>query len=731
MNRQRSDHSAVNTEMRDRLNELAHNLFWTWNTETREIFRDLHPEAWRESRYNPIVLLQKLSDEYLSERVRALALGPRITRAHYLLRDYLASTKNWGRGHSRTLRSRPVAYFSAEFGLHETIPIYSGGLGVLSGDHLKGASDLGVPLVGVGLLYAQGYFTQTLDITGRQQEAYQDATVSGLPLQPAIDENGNPYRVLIRTNQHDEIHIRAWKASVGRCELYLLDTNVPENNEANRELTAQLYGGDERVRIRQELVLGVGGMRMLSAMGIHPGVIHLNEGHSAFALLELTRRVMERDGRSFHESAERVAAMTVFTTHTPVAAGHDRFDPGLVEDTLSHTRENLGLSYDDFMGLGRENPGDHNEKFCMSVLGFRMSRKRNAVSSLHGAVTRDMWKNIWPDRPVDEIPIGHITNGVHVGTWVAPEMSKLYRRWLGEDWQNRLFDPHVWDAIENVHEEELWELSELLRGQLVDFVRHRVRKQTKNRGEADPTSNSTRPYMNPEALTIGVARRFAPYKRSDLLLRDLDRLDKLLNNPDRPVQIVFAGKAHPRDEAGKGIIQHIFKTSRDPRFLGKIVFLENYDFNITRHLVQGVDVWLNNPRRPLEACGTSGMKAVLNGALNLSVIDGWWAEAYDGTNGFAIGDGGEHSNHEEQDRRDYEALYDILENKIVPMFYNRDAAGYSHEWLQMQKNALRTLAWRFSSHRMVSEYVTHCYIPAAGANSTSFSSAFAVHDRTI
>ena len=709
-------------ELRRRLNELARNLYWTWHSEVYHIFQDLDPQLWRELSRNPLAFLGRLSDEYLEERTKILALRARITRAYYTLRDYLEDEEVWGRQHSRSLRHRPVAYFSAEFGLHESLPIYSGGLGVLSGDHLKAASDLDIPLIGVGLLYAKGYFSQSLDANGWQQEHYFDADVERLPLQ-AADGKGKPLRIVLETAGGNMIHVQVWTARVGRCRLVLLDTNVRENNEVNRELTAQLYGGDKQVRIRQELVLGVGGLRALHAMGIQPGVIHLNEGHSCFATLELARSLMERDGQSFENIRDIAASKTVFTTHTPVPAGHDRFDAGLVEETLGPLRNQLGLSQEDFMALGRVNPKDNDETFCMTVLGLRMSRYRNAVSNLHRHVSRDMWRSVWPDRAREEIPIGHITNGIHVGTWLATAMDALYRRWLGEDWQEQMHDPKTWEAVDEMYDEELWELNEILRNHLLDFVRDRVRRQCLARGEPDPTHNPNVPFLRPDALTIGVARRFTPYKRAELLLRDLDRLDRLVNDADKPVQVLFAGKAHPADEEGKKLIQRIFQVSRDPRFIGKIVFIENYDINVGRQLVQGVDLWLNMPRRPLEACGTSGMKAVINGVLHLSVLDGWWAEAYDGTNGFAIGEGGEHADPHRQDEIDLHSLYDALENEVVPMFYDRDEDDVPRRWIQRQKNALRTLAWRFSSHRMVTEYVRYCYVPAAGDTTSSFSAS--------
>jgi starch phosphorylase len=412
--------------------------------------------------------------------------------------------------------------------------------------------------------------------------------------------------------------------------------------------------------------------------------------------------------------------MSVFTTHTPVPAGHDRFEPELIEETLGPLRNKIGLSKRDFMALGRANPDDDKETFCMTVLGLKMSRWRNAVSSLHRRVSRAMWRSVWPDKSQGEIPIGHITNGVHVGTWIATEMDRLYRRWLGEDWREQMHDPKTWEPVEDMYDEEIWELSEILRNHLIDFTRERVRRQRTARGEPDPTHDPKVPFLSETALTIGVARRFTPYKRADLLLRDANRLDKLINNPGKPVQIIFAGKAHPRDEEGKKLIQHIFTVARDPRFAGKIVFIEDYDINIARHLVQGVDLWLNTPRRPLEACGTSGMKAVLNGALNLSVLDGWWAEAYDGMNGFAIGAGSEHADWQVQDERDLGSLFEVLEREVVPMFYDRDEDDVPRAWVHRQKNAMRTLAWRFSSNRMVTEYVKNCYVPAAGSTTSAF-----------
>jgi len=703
----------------DALRELGRNLYWTWHPEVIEIFRDIDPTMWREVNHNPVEFLSRIDPEVLKERAADLALEARVAHAFRGLREYLETRQTWGARYAGSLRVSPVAYFSAEFGLHESLPIYSGGLGVLAGDHLKSASDLGLPVVGVGLLYAKGYFTQTLDPNGWQQEHYFVTDINMLPIEPVTDEGGRPIRVSLRTRSF-EFRVGAWSAHVGRCRLVLLDTNVDGNNDEIRGLTSQLYGGDIVVRIRQELVLGVGGMRVLEAMGIQPGVIHLNEGHSAFAVLELARRLMQREGRAFYDVQERAASKTVFTTHTPVWAGHDRFEPSLVEETLGALRDQLKISEKDFLALGRKNPDDRKETFCMTVLGLKMSRHRNAVSALHARVSRSMWRDLWPGRPENEIPIGHITNGVHVGTWLAVSMARVYNTTLGDNWQKRIDDPHMWAKVQETDGAELWEQHRILKTHLVDYVRRSVCRQDEMRGEIKPDSEDSRPCLDPSILTIGFARRFAAYKRADLLLRDLDRLDRLVNHPERPVQIIYAGKAHPADTWGKELLRKIFQVTRDKRFAGRIVLIENYDINVARHLVQGVDLWLNTPYRPMEACGTSGQKIVLNGGLNMSVPDGWWAEAYDGTNGFAIGRGDEHIDWLHQDQLDTQMLYERLEDEVVPLFYDRDAEGVPRGWIARQKNAIQTLAWPFNAHRMVIDYAMGCYLSAVEGATSSF-----------
>jgi starch phosphorylase len=699
-----------------RLGALAQNLWWSWDTDTTRLFRDLDPILWRESDNNPIALLRHMPIEKVEERASQLALHSRINYAYRRLQEYLNSSKTWGARNAGVLSARPVAYFSAEFGLHESVPIYSGGLGILAGDHIKSASDLGIPLVGVGLYYDQGYFRQRLDLSGWQHEDYLDVDSGILPIQPAT-YHGVPVSVTIQTRT-GAIAARVWKLAVGRNVLLLLDSNVEGNSPEDRELTARLYGGDNRVRIRQELLLGVGGVRALSAMGISPGVMHLNEGHSAFAALEGVRHRMDAEGIDAHKAIRRVAPQIVFTTHTPVPAGHDRFSPALVEEHLGPLRESLGLDHHAFLGLGRVNVHDAGEEFCMTVLALKLSRRANAVSSLHGQVSRAMWSGLYPDRGEDQVPIGHITNGVHTQTWLAPEMEQVYARHLGPDWAARASTPGFWEAIDGVDDGELWETHQTLKVKLVETARRRVTVHAERRGDTPEFIAQLRRALSFDALTIGFARRFATYKRATLVLQDADALAALVGDARKPVQFVFAGKSHPHDSPGKTLLQQIARLARDSRFAGKILFLEDYDINVGRLLVQGVDVWCNNPRRPLEACGTSGQKVVLNGGLNLSVLDGWWAEAYDGQNGFAIGGGETHTNVGVHDSRDGDALLRVLRDEVIPLYYDRDRDGLPRGWIARMKRAIRTLGWRFSADRMVMDYVTKAYIPAAGGTSS-------------
>lgn len=706
----------------ERLWALARNLWWSWDHDSDSLFRDLDPVRWRQLNHNPISLLGEIPLAKLERRAGELVLHGRINYAYRRQREYLQADRTWGATHAGVLRPRPVAYFSAEFGLHESVPVYSGGLGVLAGDHIKSASDLDIPLVGIGLFYGQGYFRQRLDRNGWQQEEYLQTDINQLPMEPAIGKNGEPVTIQIETRS-GSIRAKVWRMKVGRCDLHLLDSDVEGNAPEDRELTSRLYGGDGRIRIRQELLLGVGGFRALKAMGITPGVLHLNEGHSGFAMLEAIRSRMQEEGLGFDQALPRVAREVVFTTHTPVPAGHDRFHAGLIEEHLGPLREYLGLSHDGLMSLGRENPGNPHDEFCMTVLGLRLARRSNAVSALHGEVSRAMWTGLYPGRPEDSVPVGHITNGVHVPTWLAPQMFRLYDRHLGTGWHEHSGDSHIWEGIENVDDGELWETHLSLKARLLEFMRRRAVEQARHRDEPQEILQRLGRLLSPDALTIGFARRFATYKRANLVLRDIEKLASMVNDPKRPVQFVFAGKAHPRDEPGKRVLQQIAELMRDRQFADKFVFVEDYDINVGRHFVQGVDVWLNNPRRPLEASGTSGQKVVLNGGLNLSVLDGWWAEAYDGLNGFAIGTGRTHSNMDVHDSRDGEDLYRVLREEVVPLYYQRDRDGLPRGWIKRMKRTIRTLGWRFNANRMVMDYTLKCYVPAAGGTSSDMSVA--------
>jgi len=704
----------------DKCLALAGNLWWSWHPEVINLFRDLDPIRWRQLDHNPIALLKEFTPKRLEMRAAELVLYSRINHAYRRLKGYLADTPRWAKTHAGVLGSKPVAYFSLEFGVHESVPVYSGGLGVLSGDHIKSASGLGVPLVAIGLFYDQGYFKQHLDSDGWQQEEYIDTKVENLPMEPALGPDGKPVSVEIQTRA-GRLLAKVRLMRVGRVNLYLLDTDVEGNSPEDRELTSRLYGGDTRTRIRQELVAGVGGIRALKALGISPGVCHLNEGHSAFATLEAARERMVDDGMSFDDALREVAQHTVFTTHTPVPAGHDRFDSGLIEEHLGPLRDELGISFDQLMGLGRVEPKNEGETFCMTVLGLKLSRRANAVSSLHGHVSRRMWAHLWPWRVEEEIPIGHITNGVHVPSWLAWQMQQLYDRHFPPDWFDRMGEPEVWQGIHNVDPGELWETHHALKNLLLAFVRRRISRQCRRRGESDEIVEATRNMLDPNVLTIGFARRFATYKRADLLLTDPDRLEAIVNNPQQPLQVIFAGKAHPADQPGKELIKRITNLRHDPSFAGRIAFVEDYDINVCRHLIQGVDVWLNNPRRPLEASGTSGQKAVLNGGLNLSVLDGWWAEAYDGTNGFSIGKGTSHVDSAVTDARDAEHLFRVLTEEVIPLYYNRDVDGLPQKWIRRMMNSISSLAWRFSAHRMVADYALNAYLPASGGVSCDMS----------
>jgi starch phosphorylase len=694
------------------LDRLSRNYWWSWAADGAEVFRDLDPQLWDDCEHNPRCLLAEVSDVRLTRKATDPVYVARVRRLAEKFDRYVAAAdETWARrGASSISRERPVAYFCAEFGVHNSLPLYSGGLGVLAGDHLKSASDLGVPLVAVGLFYNYGYFRQRLRPDGWQEENYSKTDPARLPITLARDaETGEPVRFTLEIRGR-AVRVQAWVVEVGRVELYLLDTNLDENTETDRYITGHLYGGDRETRCVQEIVLGVGGVRLLRRLGIDPSVFHLNEGHSAFLTLELARELIA-EGNTFADAAPRVRERCVFTTHTPVAAGHDEFTPQLVEHCFGlGFIESLGVGVGEFVNLGRVEPDDPKELFGLTPLALKMCRSTNGVSRKHGEVSRELWLRAYPDRTVDEVPITSVTNGVHAPTWVAPLMRDLYERHVGEDWDERACDAQAWGrGVARVPDEELWRAHLLLKRRLVAFVRDRVIRTRLSRGEHE-RAESARTLFDADVLTIGFARRVAAYKRWSLILTDMDRLLGILTNEARPVQLVFAGKAHPQDETAKEILQRIAQWKFHPLVTRRAVFIQDYDHEIARQLVQSVDVWMNVPRRPLEASGTSGEKVAMNGGLNLSVLDGWWLEGCDGTNGWAVG--GEHLEPGEagEDGSDAEALYRAIEEQVVPAYYERDERGIPTRWVAMMKRAIETLVPRFNSDRMVREYVERIYV---------------------
>ena len=699
------------------LRRLSYNLRWSWEHDLIELFRRLDSDLWEETGHNPVRMLGALDQAALETAARDESFLAQLERAVQHLDEYLSSKSTWFRRNYGALDGLEVAYFSAEFGLTECLSIFAGGLGILAGDHLKSASSLGVPLVGVGLLYQEGYFSQYLNAAGWQQESYTDNDFQNLPLMLQKKPDGRPLTVDVRYDGRPVV-AQIWRVDVGRVPLFLLDANVPENGPEERAVTYQLYGGDLEMRLKQEILLGIGGSRALQALGRTPSVYHMNEGHSAFLSLEWTRQLMERHALTFQEAREVASAGLIFTGHTPVAAGHDYFAPYLIERYLGEYARSLGMGTREFLGLGRQNPENDAEEFCMTVLALRMSASSNGVSKLHGHVSREMWKGLWPGVPVDEIPIGHVTNGIHFRSWISNEMNRIYDRYLGPHWRENQGDPKLWPRVDSIPQEELWRTHERRRDRLVAFARRRLRLQLIRRGASRPVVDAAEEVLDPSALTIGFARRFATYKRATLLLRDVERLERILNQRGRPVQILFAGKAHPRDDAGKTLIQQIIKLAQRPEFRLRLVFLEDYDMAVARSLVQGCDVWLNTPLRPLEASGTSGMKALANGALNVSTLDGWWDEAWQIGKakgifiGWAIGRGESYENSDYQDQVEAAALYDLLESEIVPMFYERGADGLPRRWIGGMKSSMSALSFSFNTQRMLKDYTSDFYTKA-------------------
>ncbi|MFN2290487.1 MAG: alpha-glucan family phosphorylase [Anaerolineae bacterium] len=695
------------------LREIAYNLRWAWNHDTIELFRRLDSELWETSGHNPVLMLGTVRQSRLEDARADEGFLAHLDRVADNLSNYLAARSTWfDRDHDYEGGRPLIAYFCAEFAVTECMEIFAGGLGVLAGDHLKSSSDLGVPLVGVGLLYQEGYFRQYLNEAGWQQEFREDNDFYNLPLTLQRDADGSPLTIRVRYPEA-EVVAQIWRAQVGRVPLYLLDTNIAANaRPEDRDITDELYGGDQQLRIRQEIMLGIGGYRALEALGLELQVYHLNEGHAAFMGLERIRDLMEAESLSFEAARAAASSSLVFTTHTPVAAGHDYFPMDMMRRYLGDYARDLGLSEEEFLALGREDPQETRSLFCMTTLALKLADQRNGVSRLHGEVSRRMWQVLWPRLPEDEIPIDHVTNGVHFRSWISLEMNQLYDRYLGPRWREEPADKEAWGRAERIAPTELWRTHERRRERLVAFVRRRLREQRKRRGAPLSEIAAADEALDPQALTIGFARRFATYKRATLLLRDKERLARLVSDPERPMQVLFAGKAHPRDEAGKRLISEIVHTSREEPFRGRLVFLEDYGMAAARYLVQGSDVWLNTPRRPREASGTSGMKAMANGVLNLSILDGWWDEAYQPEFGWAIGQGEVYDDPDYQDEVEAEALYELLEREVVPIFYERASDGLPHLWIARMKASLAHLCAYFNTHRMVQEYTDRFYMPA-------------------
>lgn len=693
------------------LREIAYNLWFSWNWEAVELFMRLGGDYWGQSYQNPVRMLGMIPQKRYEDMLKNKSFLASMDRVYEHFTSYMNAETWFMKNHGDTKGT--VAYFSCEYGLDEGLPVYSGGLGILSGDHMKSASDLGLPLVGVGLLYKEGYFRQYLNADGYQQEQYPVNDWYTMPVSLVNDKSGKPLKVKVDFPAGEVITAHVWGVNIGRVTLYLLDTNLPENPQHHRDITAQLYGGDRDMRVRQELVLGIGGLRALWAMGIEPSVCHMNEGHSAFLIFERLAKHMREDGLSFAEASELVYASNVFTTHTPVPAGNERFDPALLQKYLQPYLGAMKLSWDECLALGREVPSNHQEPFCMTVLALKLAAHSNGVAKLHGDVSRDMWKSLWPTLPAQEVPIGHVTNGIHSRGWLSHDMHSLFDRYLGPNFVEEPTDFEVFKRIDDIPDAEIWRTHERRRERLVAFARHRMVKRLRERGAPPREIALAEEVLDPEALTIGFARRFATYKRGTLLFTDPERLVRLLSIQNRPVQLIFAGKSHPHDEPGKALIRELVHQSRQDKFLRKIVFIEDYDITVARYLTQGVDVWLNTPRRPLEASGTSGMKAAVNGVLNCSILDGWWDEGYTPDVGWAIGNREIYSDPVQQDRVESNALYELLEQDIIPLFFQRGKDGLPREWIRRMKASMRDLGAFFNTGRMLMEYWEKLY---SGAN---------------
>jgi starch phosphorylase len=679
------------------LAELVYNMWWSWHPEAQRLFAEIDKDLWEQVYHNPVVFLRRVDRAHINAAISDQHLLVIYDQVIQSFQEYMKSNATWFQQTYSELTKNVIAYFSFEYGLHEALPVYAGGLGVLSGDHLKEASDLGLPLVAVGFLYSKGYFSQHITEDGWQEARDYIIDYNNVPLVPLLSENGEPLTI---------------KVNVGRVNLFLLDANLPENTQIDQQLTEKLYGSDLELRISQEILLGMGGVRLLHTLGIQPTAWHMNEGHSAFLEIERLRDYMA-NGMNLVEAQDAVRKSSIFTTHTPVPAGNDEFPLWLIDKYFSNIWTQIGCTRDEFINLGKTATGWGGEAFSMPVLALKLSERHNAVSELHMHVSRKMWASLWPGTKIDDIPIGHVTNGVHPGTWLARRMGALYQQYLESDWSEKSDDPKIWEKIEEIPDRELWIVRRHLKRKLASYVGERIRSQWMTGNLASIQVIAGGVLLDPYILTIGFARRFATYKRATLILSDFDRLLRMLNAPNAPLQIIFAGKAHPADEPGKLLIQELYRAVKNSRGGGRLVFLEDYDMNIARYLVQGVDIWLNTPRRPLEASGTSGQKAALNGVLNFSVLDGWWREGYNGNNGWPIGDDDNSADPQEQDNRDRVDLYDKLENDIIPLYYtNRSTENIPTQWMVRMKESIRTLAPQFNTKRMLKEYMTDYYLPA-------------------
>lgn len=693
-----------------KLSEIANNLWWSWNTEFLKLFKKIDIDLWEKCGKNPVKFLKQVDQERLEEIAENTEFIKEYNKNVENYEGYINSKNTWFNKTYPNNKNDVIAYFSAEYGLDEILPIYSGGLGMLSGDHLKSSSDLGIPLVAVGLLYKNGYFHQKINKSGGQVSEYQDIELNNLPIIPVKRETGEDLIISVNMPKK-KLYLKVWKIQVGRVSLYLLDSDIEENIEEYRGITLRLYGGDQEMRIQQEIVLGIGGVTALRELGINPTVYHMNEGHSSFLVLELIRLIMEEKKVSFNIAKDIVTAKTVFTTHTPVPAGNDIFPTTLVETYFKDFWLPLGISKEEFLELGMKPKEENKTTFNMGILALKIAGKKNGVSKLHGAVSRELFGEVWPEITPNESPITYVTNGIHTCTWLAPTLKQLYNKYLIPYWQDKIHEDETWERINKIPDEELWNEHTLRKERLFKLVKENVTNRLRNNGMPYDQIREITSKLNPNALTIGFARRFATYKRATLIFKDLERMTQILNDETRPVQLIFAGKAHPRDIEGQNLIKRIHEISMMPQFKGKIFLLEGYNMEVSRHLISGVDVWLNNPRRPMEASGTSGEKASVNGVVNFSILDGWWAEGYNQKNGWAIGTNAEYYSYEEQDRADSESIYNILENKIIPAYYNKQENGISKEWLTLMKNSIISTGGKYSTSRMLVDYANQLYMP--------------------